>query len=435
MLIISEIFTPRLLYVLDYVFNQRLGTGFSLIQPETNSQISNNEPSVVYSIHFSNHKFRVLPEGVLQEDFLHHGKPAFSTIGDLPVLFKDEKPGGFGFDIFAAIFWMLSRYEEYQSFQPDEHGRFPAKNSLLYQNNLLNKPIVDIWINLFKEKLNLVYPGLKCRDEKYEFLPTIDIDSPWSYRNKGLKRNVGGLLRDAMQLKFKEVFRRIRVLGGIEPDPFFTFDQLDEMHRNYAVNPLFFILLGPYGMYDKTISINNTTFRNFISQFAENHQLALHPSYFSAGNKRQLEREMMQFEQLTGKVLYKIRQHFLKIKFPGYYDRLIETGILHDYSFGYAEVVGFRAGTSRPFYFYDLSNECSTKLLIHPFAIMDVTLKDYLKLDATEAIGTIDAVIQGLKETNGIFVSLWHNESFDFKNQWAGWEPVYDHLLKAATEK
>jgi hypothetical protein len=435
MKIISDISSPRLLYVLDYIFNQRLGIGFRLVHSDDFGSVEPSEPYIMYSNHPGFHKFIIYPEGVIKENFLHHGKPGFSEIEKMQVLFKDEKPGGFGFDIFAAIFWMLSRYEEYQPYEPDEHGRFPAKRSLLFYNNLIEIPVVDLWMFFLKEKLKTTYPGLQFKPEDYEFLPTIDIDSPWSYRNKGFKRNMGGLMRDLLQKKFRLVIQRLQVLMKLKPDPFFTFAQIDELHHKYGVEPIFFILIGPYGPFDKTISIENKEFREFIKQLSMKKTIGLHPSYASTESKRQLEREMLYFEQLTGIVLDKLRQHFLKIKLPDYYHRLIETGIVHDYSFGYADSIGFRAGTSRPFLFYDLANECTTKLTIHPFSVMDVTLKDYLKSDAEDAIQRIEKIIDLLKKVDGKFVSLWHNESFDFENQWAGWEMVYNQLLKKATDK
>ena len=59
----------------------------------------------------------------------------------------------FPFDPFAASFFMISRYEEYLPHIKDIHGRFEAKESLAFKNNFLEKPIVDIWINLIKKEL------------------------------------------------------------------------------------------------------------------------------------------------------------------------------------------------------------------------------------------------------------------------------------------
>jgi hypothetical protein len=61
--------------------------------------------------------------------------------------------------------------------------------------------------------------------------------------------------------------------------------------------------------------------------------------------------------------------------------------------------------------FYDLSKEEETELKIFPFQIMDATLNKYLKLSENEAISNIEKIVNKVKEVNGTFISLWHNES------------------------
>ena len=55
---------------------------------------------------------------------------------------------------------MISRYEEYLPHIKDIHGRFEAKESLAFKNNFLEKPIVDIWINLIKKELRKKIPKI-----------------------------------------------------------------------------------------------------------------------------------------------------------------------------------------------------------------------------------------------------------------------------------
>ena len=43
----------------------------------------------------------------------------------LPVFFQTTSDSDIPFDVFAASFFLVSRYEEYLEFQPDAHGRFP----------------------------------------------------------------------------------------------------------------------------------------------------------------------------------------------------------------------------------------------------------------------------------------------------------------------
>jgi hypothetical protein len=92
---------------------------------------------------------------------------------------------------------------------------------------------------------------------------------------------------------------------------------------------------------------------------------------------------------------------------------------------GYAEQPGFRAGTSLPFHWYDLSEERSTELLIHPFACMDTTLNKYMGLSPEEALNKLRRIIDNTFEHRGHFISLWHNETLSEKGIWKGWRKVY----------
>jgi hypothetical protein len=434
MIIVTEILSPRLYYVLDYLFNWRLGISCQLCDPKDYNSNEIEGPVLLYSNHNLNLSPRIIPEGLLLEDFFHHGKPEFSYFEDMPVLFADEKEGGLGFDIFSAVFWVLSRYEEYQPYSDDEHGRFPASSSLLFQKNLLETPIVDIWVLFLKQKLKSLFPELNFKKEIYQFQPTIDIDSPWCYCNKGLLRNLGGFFRDISNGKWTLVRERVKVLSGLVDDPFFTFNIIDNIHNEADIKPIYFVLIGPHGKFDKTISISKKVFRNLIISISQNFKVFLHPSYRAADDITQMEIEINNLEQLTGQKTTASRQHFLKIHLPGYYQMIVELGIQNDYSFGYADYPGFRAGTSRPFKFYDLSREQATNLFLHPLIIMDVTLQSYMGLNTDQATNVINRIVDQVKNVNGLLITLWHNQSFDETHDWKGWTGVYTEMLKKATK-
>ena len=78
----------------------------------------------------------------------------------------------------------------------------------------------------------------------------------------------------------------------------------------------------------------------------------------------------------------------------------------NDYSMGYADQYGFRAGTCTPFYFYDLKSESKTSLKIHPFAYMEGVLKDYYAMDTKEATNSINQLKEAVQKVNGVFTYL-----------------------------
>lgn len=426
MIVVSDISTPRLHYVLDYVFNMRLGIGYEL-----KTEVANGgEQAVYYTMAAATDRFSVPSSGLLAESDVWQFAPDLKYNNGLPLIFSDNSGCTFKFDIFAAIFWMLSRYEEYLPFLPDEHGRFTPSESFLERNGLLDNPVVDRWILLFRSKLQQQFPDLQLKSETFEFQPTIDIDSPWSYLHKGLVRNVGGLLRDAAKFKFSAVAERILVLLRIKSDPFFTFGFINKVHDGLPLK--YFVLTAEHGRYDKSVNPHSKAFRKFVAQLTVTHTVGLHPSYAASDNEQRFTTEKQQFESIVGVECHSSRQHFLRIVLPKYYQMLNRLKISIDYSFGYAEKVGFRAGTSRQFRFFDLQNNTATNVVLQPLVAMDVTLRNYMKLSPEQAAGVLDNLMKTIRETNGLFTTLWHNQHFCQTDEWQPWDAVYLQMLGKA---
>jgi hypothetical protein len=100
---------------------------------------------------------------------------------------------------------------------------------------------------------------------------------------------------------------------------------------------------------------------------------------------------------------------------------------------GYASYPGFRAGTSSPFNFYDLKAEYETNLVVFPFAVMDVTLRQYLSLTPHEAVVRIKNISRDVKRVEGTFLSLWHNECLSDQGIWKGWREVFEEMVEEGT--
>ena len=101
---------------------------------------------------------------------------------------------------------------------------------------------------------------------------------------------------------------------------------------------------------------------------------------------------------------------------------------------GYASELGFRAGICTEFNFYDIDFECETPLIVHPFAFMDSTLKNYKKVNTADVVSILKPLIKEVKNVNGTLISIWHNESLGTKDDWNGWDKIYEEILKIATE-
>ena len=429
MLIYSEHTSERLKYILDYLLIERLGISYSLTQSQEYFN-KGQGPKLNYSVHQTPGITTIVPEGLLFEAQVRKKKPSVTFKEGIPIIFK--KPGShhFAFDIFSAAFYFLSRYEEYQHYDADAHGRFPAKESLAFKNIFLTQPVVDHWIIMFRKELQQVYPGLSFKQEQFNSLPTIDVDSPWCYRHKGIMRNLGGIFRDTFHFQFILIFIRLAILLRIRKDPWFMFGWMKKVTAKNNQQPLLFIHAGKYGKYDKSVSSKNIYFRKFVRNIQKDFPIGLHPSYISADKPEVLKQELNTLNKLANLPITHSRQHYLRVKFPEYYRMLIVAGITDDYSMGFADKPGFRAGTSRTFKWFDLLEDKATNLCIHPFAIMDRTVTTYEHQSVMGAQLIYNELIEHVRKVDGQFVTLWHNESFSNLFEWKGWRTLFENVMK-----
>ena len=193
------------------------------------------------------------------------------------------------------------------------------------------------------------------------------------------------------------------------------------------------MLLGEYGVNDKNVPPDSKKLRSLIKSLADYSEVGIHPSYGSNKNKNKFKKETIILNKILKREVTQSRQHFLILKLPSTYRNLIDLDIKDDYTMGYALQVGFRASICSPYYFYDLDMELSTSLVIHPFAVMDATLKYYMKVAPEEAMNYIKPLIEEVKAVNGTFISLWHNESLSENKLWLGWKKVYEQMVEMAS--
>lgn len=337
------------------------------------------------------------------------------------------------FDPFAAAFYLVTRYEEYLTHTRDQYDRFDARQSLAYRKGFLQEPVVNRWAQRIGELLKQQYPALAVRHSTYRYVSTIDIDNAWAYREKGIFRSVGAMLRSLLQLNLNGLTERLAVVFGQKKDPYDTYSELETIREKYNLSCIYFFLLGDYGQYDKNVSASRRKFQSLIKSIADYNQCGIHPSYQSNEEPHRIALEQRRLSKVVRRDVTHSRQHFLKLKFPETYRQLLACDITDDYTMGYAQEIGFRAGICTSFNFYDLGAEQETSLRIHPFAVMDATLRNYMLLKPDEVIGRVAPLIRATKAVGGTFMSLWHNESLSDMHPWEGWKSTYEDIVKAAT--
>ena len=435
MLILVPKTTNRLHYIFDLIIKDLLGISFKLTT-DNETFTSYNGPK----FHYGNSQFWNEPfqkaTNILFEHDIAEKEIKIIDYKDVKALFpvyndKSVLP----FDIFAASFYLVSRYEEYLPHINDKHDRFQAKDSILFKMNMLEKPLINIWAIELGNILKAIYPELQLKKKSFTFVPTYDVDAAWAYKNKGVFRTTASLARDFINFDFKEFKRRWKTVIGKENDPFDTFDYQIQLQKELKLHPKYFILCGEYDLNDKNISLRNNNFQNLIKRLGDYARVGIHPSYSSYLNKEKVRSEVSNLSKVLNREITISRQHFLRLRMPLSYQILIDLDITDDYSMGYASLAGFRAGIADTYRFFDLEHDNVTNLNIHPFAVMDGTLRDYLDLNIEESFEKTAKIIDDVKKVNGTFILLWHNETLSDEKRWTGWKALYRRILDYALDK
>lgn len=385
---------------------------------------------------------RIIPGGIfiynsgfLEKTGIEQFEPDLEKKQHFPLLFPTVNSECIlGFDIFAASFYLVSRYEEYQQGSKDLHGRFMAEESFAYRHGFLDIPLVNHYAWRLKKVLQHHFPFLVFKVPDYNFIPTYDIDVAYAYRGRDLIRGLGATIRSMSKFDFDSVSERIMVLGGKRQDPFDTYEMQFNWQKKYGFESYYFFLCGKKGPRDHNISSNSKAFKKLVNTICKKARIGIHPSYASANNSKLMAAETARLSKIAGKQINLSRQHYLKFTLPETYRLLIQNNIIGDFSMGYASLPGFRASIATPFLFYDLKSEEPTSLTIYPVAVMDGTLKDYMNLTTAQAISKISEIIAEVRKVNGTFISLWHNDSLSERSRWTGWRKVYELLLEMAAQ-
>jgi hypothetical protein len=392
--------------------------------------ISHEGPKISYTKNPLGNEFFVRNTGLLFEQGIRdvafkvhdwEGVPCFFTSGDQSAI---------PFDIFAASFYLISRYEEYYPQMHDQYDRYFATNSIAYQSGFLELPVIDIWANKLLDLLKQQFPYYAFSSRTYQNISTINVNEAYAYKQKGFFRSGLGFVRDLYHLRFDEVSRRFMVILGLQKDPYDNYEKILEWVKKKGKKIIFFFLFSEYNHFDKNLSPSNVKFKLLIKSIIDYAPFGQLFSYYTIKNVAKIAKEKNALEQVVIRPVLKSRQHFNRLEIPKTYQLLIDNDIKEEYTMGYHTHVGFRAGTCSPFYFYDLDYEIQTPLKIFPFCITDELIKFHLKFSPEEAVVKIHELQQYVQDVNGTFISIFHNYILSDMESNKDWAKVYEKMLE-----
>ncbi len=354
-----------------------------------------------------------------------------------PVCFDfDGVPAFFGtnnsevdipFDIFAASFFLASRYEEYLPFSTDTLGCYDVSNSLAHKNGFLDKPVIDLWAWRLAEKINQRFPQWEMPTKRFDFISTVNLGQTYKYKRIGLFRTVYGYFHDMANRDWQHVGQRTQVLFNKQDDPYDNYENIIQLSRKYGTKTLFWSLMCDYTPYDHNISYRNEHLRNTLKHLADYGKVGISLSYGSEGDLQKQTSETERLADVLHKPVIRSRFNYQRFHLPMDYKNLNKIGIEKDFSMGYHNAVGFRAGTCTPFHFFNIYANREYNLMVYPTPIPEGIFSNHTP---DEVLDIFKKIIKTVDSVGGTFVSTWKTEGFTDETYTA----IYEKILALCKE-
>ena len=334
----------------------------------------------------------------------------------------DEHRADCPVDLLSSIWLTLSRFEETLPGERDIHGRFTAAQSLASKRGFLQRPIVDEYGFAFEQVLLALVPGWEPRERELQVKLSHDIDHvglPFQFRATAghllTRQNADAAFRDALS-----------PFTNILPAHLQCVLEIVNVAKEHGLESAVYWKSSRPGPFDSGYDLNDAKVQRAIGQLRDaGTELGVHPSYDTFHKPGQLLAEVESMRDALGERELGGRQHYLRWS-PLTWQHWESCGLKYDSSVGFADHIGFRAGTCFPYrpWLLDLNREAD--LLEIPLLVMEGTFPVYMKLGREESLEAACACIARCKTVGGVFTFLFHNHALlDSDLRW-----LYEQLLQ-----
>jgi peptidoglycan/xylan/chitin deacetylase (PgdA/CDA1 family) len=366
----------------------------------------------------------------------------------IPVLYGVAAPGGpashatdagaeFSVDVFGSIFFLLTRYEEAVLRERDIHDRFPSSASSAAAEGFLGRPVVDEYVDVLWMSMSQLWPTLARRPSTFRLQLTHDVDYILASRRR--RAVLGDLI---VRHDSGLALRRLRAVydgwgGRFDRDPYDTFGLLMDISERHGLRSVFYFMAGnKIGDVDFRYESSDRAVAGVLGRIHERgHEIGLHASYLSFRSTARIRSEFdalkdacraVGFDQPT----WGIRQHYLRFENPVTWRSQDEAGLDHDSTIGWADQIGFRAGTCREYPVFDLPQRQQLRLRERPLIIMDGALLAYVARDLEDAASRSRAVVDHCRRHGGDAVLLFHNHTVALMRNHRFYGDLVDELIR-----
>lgn len=360
-----------------------------------------------------------------------YGKNQFTVENDIPIIFGNDNIIIQGntidchIDIFASIFFMLSRWEEYVITERDVYGRFLSTSSLAFKCNFLHRPIVNEYSEMLWNMMFFLDENLYRNDKKFNLVLTHDIDlfRKGIFKFKYFKEAVISCIirRDIQQLigYFEGVY-------NYSKDPYNTFDYIMSKSEQIGVKSHFYFMSDNNCEY-----IYTKDFAEIIEKIKNRgHIIGFHPGYNTCSSNINWTEEKKKVEKYSNIKLKEGRQHILQVDLPTTFNIWESNGMEIDSTLGFADNVGFRCGTGDIFTLFNVTESRPFNLKEMPLVIMECSLSKYQNKSMNESQDIINYYFSISNKYHSTLTLLFHNTSLCLLKGIGGWGDLYSNLTK-----
>jgi hypothetical protein len=417
LIIFSTVLTPRIKYIFSFLFKDILkveveftGNSQYFIQ-STLPKISYGEQPLADELFFKSTP--LLFANKVEEALL---KPI--TFGDYQVPFAVQD-SALPFDVFAASFFIVSRYEEYL-FQKKTTEEFKASKSLQHKWKILKRPIIDEWALMLKNLIRKKYPDFKFHQKHFSHHPTINFTVNPSLP-KGFVNKSKFLFSAFFQKRNRYLSSKFDRLTGVDINNEQVLNAVTQWLAYKKTKPLYFVNFPDIPT--SYLQVNGLS--KSLSQKAVG---LLRPCADSPQGITTIKDNLIKLKKIHPELIHLTSQQLEVLKFPICYLNLLSSGFISDFSMGYADTIGFRAGTCTPFNWYDLQLEKATTLKVNAYCMTDQALQ-FLPLE--EGKKTVNHLIDQVKVVNGTFYSTWQLRSLSDHLKYKKLKTLFTEMLQS----
>jgi hypothetical protein len=408
----------RQIYIFDLIFKQILSLDYKLIDVDSEEKCLNYSDSDS-SFSFYKHEYMSGESFELpsfeQGDYQNRVFPFFSTSSRFVI----------PFDPFATCFYFLTRHEELNSVDLDFHKRYKSGNSWLWKYGWRFEPIVNFIACLLQEKIEDYFDFKIEVTKQFKVYPSVDIDNGFAYYGRD-KSVYMSLLKSFLKFDVKELNVKILSIRNKEKDPFNTHRELIHVLNKYKSSCSVFFLM-------KNGSMNSNHSPEVMSEVVKLYDekgfdIGIHPSYNVEDDE--LLKEKQSLERVIAKKVTKSRHHFIAAKPHVDYPFMKTIGLNSDFSMGYANESGFRAGICETYLWFDLVCNTIMDFKVSPFYFMDATYVFYNDKTIDVAVLEVERIVETVKKYKGQLHFVVHNEALSNKGVYSDWSQFLTKTLE-----